>query len=82
MMEDIMVALVHARSVPVAQGIGSVRPSVLDLVRQMAEAVRREVRVRHDLATLQSLDDAMLHDIGLSRGEIEYAVRHGRFPPP
>jgi uncharacterized protein YjiS (DUF1127 family) len=27
---------------------------------------------------LQSLDDTTLHDIGLSRGEIEHAVRHGR----
>jgi hypothetical protein len=27
---------------------------------------------------LASFDDAMLHDIGLARSEIEDAVRHGR----
>ena len=37
-----------------------------------------EIRMRRDLAMLQSLDDAMLHDIGLSRGEVEHVVRHGR----
>jgi uncharacterized protein YjiS (DUF1127 family) len=80
-MEDIMVALVHAHSAPGARSIDRVRHSVLDLVRHLAEAVRREFRLRHDLAMLQSLDDTMLHDIGLSRSEIEGAVRHGRFPP-
>jgi uncharacterized protein YjiS (DUF1127 family) len=78
MMEDIMVALVHARSVSDAHSIERVRPTILDLVGRFAAAVAREVRARHDLVRLQSLDDAMLHDIGLSRGEIEHAVRHGR----
>ena len=77
-----MVALVHARSAVDTQGTGHVRLSVLDLVRRLAAAIGREVHLRHDLAILQSLDDAMLNDIGLSRGEIDGAVRHGRFLRP
>ena len=73
-----MVALVHACSALDAQGTGYVRLPVLDLVRRFAAAIGREVHLRHDLAILQSLDDAMLSDIGLSRGEIDDVVRHGR----
>ena len=29
-------------------------------------------------ARLAAMDDRMLKDIGISRGEIEYVVRHGR----
>jgi uncharacterized protein YjiS (DUF1127 family) len=78
MMEDIMVALVHSRSVSTSHGIERVRPTVLGLVGRLAAAMTREIRIRHDLARLQSLDDTTLHDIGLSRGQIEHAVRHGR----
>ena len=73
-----MVALVHSRSASDSHDIERVRSTVLDLVGRLAAAVAREIRARHDLARLQSLDDTMLHDIGLSRGEIEHAVRHGR----
>jgi uncharacterized protein YjiS (DUF1127 family) len=31
--------------------------------------------VRHTIESLQTLDDRMLADIGLHRGEIEYVVR-------
>ncbi len=47
------------------------------LVRAFA-AIAREVRLRRDLRNLQRLDDVMLQDIGLGRGELEDAVRHGR----
>lgn len=41
-------------------------------------AIAREIRLRRDLRNLQRLDDAMLRDIGLGRGELEDVVRHGR----
>jgi uncharacterized protein YjiS (DUF1127 family) len=41
-------------------------------------AIAQEIRLRRDLRRLQGLDDAMLRDIGLGRGELEDAVRHGR----
>ena len=50
------------------------------LVRLAGFAIQ-EWRLRRDLATLQSLDARGLHDIGLTRGSLEGAVRHGRrFP--
>ena len=50
------------------------------LFARLLAAIAREVRLRRDLRVLASLDDAGLHDIGLSRGALEYAVRHGRWP--
>ena len=36
-------------------------------------------RVRRDAAWLQNQPDYLLHDIGVSRADIEAIVRHGRF---
>jgi uncharacterized protein YjiS (DUF1127 family) len=41
-------------------------------------ALLREIRIRRALRHVSTLDDAMLCDIGLSRGGVEEAVRHGR----
>lgn len=46
--------------------------------RKLFSAVVREIRIRRALREVSSLDDAMLHDIGLGLGSIEDAVRHGR----
>jgi uncharacterized protein YjiS (DUF1127 family) len=35
-------------------------------------------RARRDSRQLMAFEDHLLHDIGLSRGEIEHAVRTGR----
>jgi uncharacterized protein YjiS (DUF1127 family) len=40
--------------------------------------VAREIRIHRDMRVLASLDEAALHDIGLVRGSVEDAVRHGR----
>jgi uncharacterized protein YjiS (DUF1127 family) len=77
-MEDVMVALVHARSVSDTRGFARFSHATLDLIGRLLASAAREIRMRRDLAMLQSLDDAMLHDIGLSRGEVEHVVRHGR----
>jgi uncharacterized protein YjiS (DUF1127 family) len=37
-------------------------------------------RIRRDIDALMALNDRMLADIGLSRGEILYAARHGSLP--
>jgi uncharacterized protein YjiS (DUF1127 family) len=37
-----------------------------------------EWRIARDLRSLSGMSDAMLHDIGVSRGAIDAAVRHGR----
>jgi uncharacterized protein YjiS (DUF1127 family) len=38
----------------------------------------RELRLRRAIRAMQDLDEAMLHDVGLTRDGIEDAVRHGR----
>ncbi len=38
----------------------------------------RELRIRRAIRAMQDLDEAMLHDVGLTRDGIEDAVRHGR----
>jgi uncharacterized protein YjiS (DUF1127 family) len=43
-----------------------------------AAAISRWHRLRRDAWRLMALDDRMLRDIGLGRGEIEHAVRGGR----
>jgi uncharacterized protein YjiS (DUF1127 family) len=41
-------------------------------------ALAREWRLRRELRALESLDSRALQDIGLGRGGLEGAVRHGR----
>ena len=50
-------------------------------LRYFAKLARRlsyELYLRNVTRTLQQFDDHILADIGLRRGEIEYAVRNGR----
>jgi uncharacterized protein YjiS (DUF1127 family) len=50
----------------------------LSFVR-LVDALSRRLRERRAIARLQKLDDRLLNDIGLSRGEIERAVRDRKF---
>jgi uncharacterized protein YjiS (DUF1127 family) len=43
-----------------------------------ARAVASEVRIRRDTRQLMRMSDRMLKDIGLSRAQIDRAVRYGR----
>jgi uncharacterized protein YjiS (DUF1127 family) len=45
---------------------------------RIAGAVLAEYRVRRAARHLMRLDDLMLRDIGIGRGEIEHSVRVGR----
>ena len=47
------------------------------LLKALTEPCSQRLRIRQDLRDLLSLDDAALHDIGLSRGGIEHAGRLG-----
>ena len=40
--------------------------------------IAREIRIGRDMKRLAELDETMLRDIGISRAEIESAVRIGR----
>ncbi len=47
-------------------------------IARIASAAVAEYRVRRAARHLIGFGDLMLHDIGIGRGEIEYAVRVGR----
>jgi uncharacterized protein YjiS (DUF1127 family) len=44
-----------------------------------ARAIANEVRIRRDTRQLMLMSDHMLKDIGLTRAEIDRAVRYGRY---
>jgi uncharacterized protein YjiS (DUF1127 family) len=52
-----------------------------DIVVRWRAHVERRQRLSA-MAQLQGLDDFELKDIGLSRSEIPWVVRHGRYEPP
>lgn len=68
-----------SRLVPTGGGV-----SWLGLLRerlQEASRLRRQaLEERRAIAHLHAMTDAQLRDIGVHRGDIEYAVRHGRTP--
>jgi len=45
---------------------------------RLAGELGKELAARRAMRSLASLDDRMLRDIGLERGQIEHAVRQGR----
>ncbi len=51
------------------------------LLRRLLEKIRFELEVRRSLREVQGFDDKMLRDIGLQRGGIEHALRHGVYDP-
>jgi uncharacterized protein YjiS (DUF1127 family) len=42
--------------------------------------IRKEWRIRRGIEELMALDDRMLRDIGVSRSNVEYVARYGRWP--
>jgi uncharacterized protein YjiS (DUF1127 family) len=87
---DIMFKLIAFRSDgafwPLAQrsdlpGATQPRPAtggVLAAPWRLAKAILTELAARRAAQSLDSLDDRMLRDIGIDRGQIGYAARYGR----
>jgi uncharacterized protein YjiS (DUF1127 family) len=51
---------------------------VLTAPRRLAAKILAELAARRAMQTLASLDERMLRDIGIERGQIGHATRHGR----
>ena len=51
---------------------------IASLIQRSIEWLKERRRMRRATYELMALDDRMLADIGLSRGEILHAVRHDR----
>ncbi|HEY7085335.1 MAG TPA: DUF1127 domain-containing protein [Hyphomicrobiaceae bacterium] len=56
----------------------SLAGSLLTGARWLAAGLAKELAARRAMRSLASLDDRMLRDIGLERGQIDHAVREGR----
>jgi uncharacterized protein YjiS (DUF1127 family) len=67
-------ALVRSGVRKLAQWVGTLAGSGIKAIRALAA----EWRLRRDIRTLRQLGDLALRDMGLTRGEIEHVVRHGR----
>jgi uncharacterized protein YjiS (DUF1127 family) len=50
------------------------------LARHQIAQIMEHRRMRRDAWALLAMDDRILADIGLRRGEVEYAARYGRRP--
>lgn len=51
---------------------------VLAGLGRVVSAIARELRIRQAAWQLEEMPDHMLSDIGLARGDIDYALRNGR----
>jgi uncharacterized protein YjiS (DUF1127 family) len=56
----------------------SISAWLVELAMRVARVIRAEIRIRRNMRELMAMNDAMLKDIGLSRAEIDRAVRYGR----
>jgi uncharacterized protein YjiS (DUF1127 family) len=52
--------------------------AMLTAPRRLAAKILAELAARRAVQTLASLDERMLRDIGVDRGQIWHATRHGR----
>jgi uncharacterized protein DUF1127 len=57
------------------------RTGATGLLRWLIEKIAFELEVWRSLREIQGFDDKMLRDIGLQRGGIEHALRHGVADP-
>ena len=61
-----------------AHGNGLIASSI-NAIKSAARALLQWQRQRRDILELQRMDDRLLADIGITRGEAEHMVRNGRW---
>jgi uncharacterized protein YjiS (DUF1127 family) len=69
---------VHGMQSGSAYGSGRLA-SWLNAIRSVARVIAQWNRQRRDIVELRRMDDRLLADIGITRGEAEHMVRHGRW---
>lgn len=52
--------------------------SIVKAVRSLAAGIAERRRLAREFDELQRMDDRMLADIGITRGEIDHVIQHGR----
>ena len=77
-MPDVSTVRSHAPRQRQATILDACLAAALRGVALLIAAIAHELRIRRDARRLAAMDDHMLEDIGLRRGEIEYCVRYGR----
>ena len=70
--------LAERSDLPGATRSGSLFTAVLTAPRRLAAKILAELAARRAMQSLASLDERMLRDIGIERGQIWHATRHGR----
>ena len=76
------ISSIEARCVR-AENQGSVmcrQPPLVNGIKRWIAWICNEMRIRHGINELMALDDGVLSDMGLNRGNIEHAARYGRLP--
>ena len=73
-----MVALTFHAATGARPAKGGSRRNPLRALRGVVSGLITEWRLRREIRSVQGFTDAMLRDIGLTRGAIDDAVRHGR----
>jgi uncharacterized protein YjiS (DUF1127 family) len=68
-----------ASHVAFAGAMSQLSRRIAGLVAELLATARRAYKRRQAIGELLALDDRMLRDIGVSRSEIEYTVRYGRY---
>jgi len=68
-----------SRLAPSGGGVGWLK-SLRQRLQEASRLRRQALEERRAIAHLHAMTDAQLRDIGVHRGDIEYAVRHGRTP--
>lgn len=75
---------IKLRASPAATSDSAGRPQtglVASIIRLIAW-IRKEGKIRHDIDHLVALDDRLLSDISLSRGNVEHVLRYAGFRKP
>ena len=72
-------SLIAGGVVTPGQGLSASWP-VVRVIRRLIAWIRSERRIRRGIAELSALDDILLADIGVARGQIVHASRYGRPP--